>query len=391
MKFRPTEPGAYISAALHGALLLGVLVSFSDTRKFEDAAEAIPVDMITESQFNEVVKGLRGAPPELAKPVVDRVAEVEESKPQPVLQEAKVDIAAPPPPMREPDPAPPEPPQAAAPPEPAPPVPPPPPRPPEPKVEPPPKPEPPKPEPPKPVAAEAITAPTPPPRPRDIAKVEPPKVEPPKVAPPKPAPPKPEIAKPAPPKVEPKVPPKPALDRAQITALLAKQKKEDEAKKPAKPPSGREATEQRKFDPNSIAKLLSKEEPGQRASTGRAVNQTASLGSPTASGQRMSPSLWGQLDGYMIDQYKRCWSYMSLGPTARFIPQIEVSFTSAGVLAREPRLRNQPSDPNLRALADSAMRAVKQCNPLRIPAQFLPYYNEWKDRILRFDPEEMSG
>ncbi|MDP2357395.1 MAG: cell envelope biogenesis protein TolA [Beijerinckiaceae bacterium] len=378
MKFRPTEPGVYISAALHGALLLTALVSFSDSRKFEDAAEAIPVDMITESQFNEVVKGLREAPPaETPKPVVDRVAEVEESKPQPVVQEVKVDVPAPPPPMREPDPAPPEPPQAAAPPEPAPPVPTPPPRPPEPKVEVSAKPEPPKPEPPKPVTAEAVLPPTPPPRPRELAKIEPPKVAPPKPTPPKPEP--------------PKVPPKPALDRAQITALLDKQRKEDEAKKPPRPPSGREATEQRKFDPNSIAKLLSKEEPGQRASTGRALNQTASLGNPTASGQRMSPSLWGQLDGYMIDQYKRCWSYMSLGPTARFIPQIEVSFTSAGVLAREPRLRNQPSDPNLRALADSAMRAVKQCNPLRIPAQFLPYYNEWKDRILRFDPDEMSG
>ena len=375
MKFRPTEPGVYISAALHGALLLGALVSFSDTRKFEDAAEAIPVDMITESQFNEVVKGVRQAPPaEAPKPIVDRVAEVENSKPLPVVQEAKVDVPAPPPPMREPDPTPPQPPQAAAQPEPAPPVPTPPPRPPEPRVveapaKPEPRPpEPAKPEPPKPVAAEAVLPPKPPPRPRELAKVEPPK----------PAPVKPE-------------PPKPALDRAQIAVLLDKQKKEEEAKKPAKPPSGREATEQRKFDPNSIAKLLSKEEPGQRASTGRTPNQTAALGNPTASGQRMSPSLWGQLDGYMIDQYKRCWSYMSLGPTARFVPQIEVSFTSAGLLAREPRLRNAPSDPNLRALADSAMRAVKQCNPLRIPPQFLPYYNEWKDRILRFDPDEMSG
>ncbi|MFN3891600.1 MAG: cell envelope biogenesis protein TolA [Beijerinckiaceae bacterium] len=363
MKFRPTEPGLYVSAALHGALLLAALVSFSESRKFNDAEEAIPVDMITESQFNEVVKGVRNAPvAETPKPVVDRVAEVEETKPTPVVKEAKVDIAAPPPPQREPDPAPPEPPQAAAPPEPAPPVPKPPPRPPEPpKAEPPPKPEPPKPQ-----AAEAIDPPKPPPRPRDLPKVESPKPEP------------------------PKTPPKPALDRAQIAALLEKQKKEDAAKKP-KPPSGQEHTEQRRFDPNSIAKLLSREEPGQRASTGRTANQTASIGNPNATGQRMSPSMWGQLDGYMIEQYKRCWNYISLGPAARYIPQIEVSFTQTGGLRAEPRLRNQPSDPNLRALADSAMRAVKQCNPLRIPERFLPYYNEWKDRILRFDPDEMAG
>ena len=273
--------------------------------------------------------------------------------------------------MREPEPpTPPEPPQqVAAPPEPPPPAPVPPPRPPDPpKVEPPPKPEPPKPQ-----AAEAIDPPKPPPRPRDLPKVEPPR---------------PEIAKPEPPKPQ----QKPQLDRQQIAALLEKQKKEEAAKKPPpKPPSGREPDQQRKFDPNSIAQLLSKEEAGQRASTGRTQNQTPALGAPNATGQRMSPSLWGQLDGYMIEQYKRCWSYISLGPTARYIPQIEVSFSANGGLAREPRLRNQPSDPALRALADSAMRAVKQCNPLRIPAQFQPYYNEWKDRILRFDPDEMSG
>lgn len=374
MKLRPSEPGLYVSAALHGALLLGALISFSDTRKFSDAAEALPVDMITDSQFNEVLKGVRDAPlAEEPKPIVDRVAEIEESKPQPVVNEAKVDIAAPPPPMREPEPptpaeaSPPEPPQAATPPPPAP-EPPPRPEPPKAELKPEPKP-PPKPEPPRQQAAEAINPPkpppSPPPRPRNLPKPQPtPKPEPVKA--------------------------KPQLDRTQIAALLAKQKKEEEAKQPSKP-SGREQTEQRRFDPNSIAKLLSKEEPGQRASTGRTQNQAASLGNPNATGQRMSPSLWGQLDGYMIDQYKRCWNYISLGPTARYIPQIEVSFTQNGGLAREPRLRNHPSDPSLRALADSAIRAVKQCDPLRIPERFHPYYNEWKDRILRFDPDEMSG
>lgn len=364
MKLRPSEPGLYISAALHGALLLAALISFSDTKKFTDGAEAIPVDMITESQFNEVTKGAREAPlAEAPKPVVDRVAEVEESKPQPVTRETKVDVPAPPPPQREPDPTPPEPPPRVAQPEPPPPAPTPPPRPPEPpKAEPPPKPEPPKPQ-----SAEAIEPPKPPPRPRDLPKVEPPKPEPPKPQ------------------------PKPQLDRAQIAALLEKQKKEEEAKKPPRPPAGREPTEQRRFDPNSISQLLSKEEAGQRASTGRTQNQTPSMGNPNATGQKMSPSMLGQLDGLMIEQYKRCWNYLPLGPTSRYVPLIEVSYRTDGSLAREPRLRNPPNDPNLRALADSAMRAVKQCNPLRIPAVFIPYFDEWKNRLLRFDPDEMSG
>jgi colicin import membrane protein len=73
------------------------------------------------------------------------------------------------------------------------------------------------------------------------------------------------------------------------------------------------------------------------------------------------------------------------------VPTAKRSSPANGALAREPRLRNPPSDPSLMPLAESALRAVKTCNPLRVPAQFQPYYNEWKDRILRFDPEEMMG
>ena len=73
------------------------------------------------------------------------------------------------------------------------------------------------------------------------------------------------------------------------------------------------------------------------------------------------------------------------------MPQLEVNYLANGALAREPKLRNPPTDPSLMPLAESALRAVKTCNPLRVPAQFQPYYNEWKDRILRFDPEEMMG
>ncbi len=372
MKLRSSEPGLLISAVAHATLLAAALVSFSsEPRKFTDGAEAIPVDMITESQFNEVVKGVREAKlVESPKPVVDRVAEPQDNKPQPVIRESKVDIAAPPPPEQlEPEPPTPTPPAPPAPaprpepptaaPEPPKPVTPPPPPPAPPRPE--PKPEPPKPQ------AEAIDPPKPPPRPRDPPKPEPPKPEPP------------------PP------PQRPQMRPDQIASLLEQKKREEQARPPARPPSGREQEPQRRFDPNSISQLLSKEEPGQRASTGQAVNQTPSLGNPNATGQRMSPSLWGQLDGYLIEQYKRCWSYIALGPAARYVPQIEVAYNANGSLAREPRLRNPPSDPNLRALADSAMRAVRQCNPLRVPPQFQPYYNEWKERILRFDPDEMSG
>jgi colicin import membrane protein len=53
-------------------------------------------------------------------------------------------------------------------------------------------------------------------------------------------------------------------------------------------------------------------------------------------------------------------------------------------------LVNPPSDPSKRSLAESAMRAVRRCNPLHIPSLYQPFYEEWKGRIVRFDPDEMS-
>ena len=140
-----------------------------------------------------------------------------------------------------------------------------------------------------------------------------------------------------------------------------------------------------------MSQLLSKEAPQQKASTGRELSRVASLGSPTASAAKMSPSLWGQLDGLMREQYKQCWSYLGLNGGDQYIPEIKVEFTPDGALAAQPTLRNPPSDPGLRSLADSALRAVQRCNPLKIPPQYAPYYDQWKSRILRFDPEEMAG
>ena len=62
-----------------------------------------------------------------------------------------------------------------------------------------------------------------------------------------------------------------------------------------------------------------------------------------------------------------------------------------GSLIGQPSLLNPPSDPNLKSLADSAIRAVNRCNPLEIPERFRPYYDQgYRQRVVRFDPKEMS-
>ena len=62
---------------------------------------------------------------------------------------------------------------------------------------------------------------------------------------------------------------------------------------------------------------------------------------------------------------------------------------SAGSLAAEPVLRNPTSDPALTSLAAAAMNAVRECNPMKIPSQFAPYFDQWKSRTVEFRPDEM--
>jgi hypothetical protein len=409
------EPGLIVSGAVHAALLAATLVAFSDDAKFADAQESVPVEVVTDQQFNQIMKGEQSAKAPQPRPRVDREAEKAEQKPTPPLAEARKDTPAPPPPLKRiPDPGeadtpePPTPPErvAALPPSESPPLPPVRPVAPEPPPPAPPRVEAPRPPPTPPARAEDKPEPDeaepiakPPPRPKLEAKPkEEPKPEPP--APPvKPRPPEPPKAE-----AKPKDPPKPKFD--EVAKLLDQKKREDDARaaraaekaraaeqaKAAaqRPRSGEESEEKpSRFDPSAIARALSRETPQRAASTGRERSATPSQGAPTASAARMSPSMWGQLDGLLQEQYKRCWSYFGTGG-ARYIPQVRVSYSADGALIGGPSLVNPPSDPNLQSLAESALRAVRRCNPLRIPAQFQPYHQQWKSRIVRFDPEDMG-
>lgn len=61
MKPSRSEPGLVVSAAVHAGLLLATLIAFSDTKKFDDAQETVPVDIVTDAQLNQVMKGEKTA------------------------------------------------------------------------------------------------------------------------------------------------------------------------------------------------------------------------------------------------------------------------------------------------------------------------------------------
>ena len=378
MRLSVSEPGVVVSGAVHVTALALLLFAFSESRPLPDVHEAVPVETISTSDFQEVMRGEKDVKDivDKAPPRAEKVAPTVETKPDSPKPVAQKDVSAPPPPAP-PDPTPPE--------------------------EPPPVPQPPI----RPVAAEVPlppdvplpATPTPPPAPlppqRVVADAE-------AIAPPTP-PPKPQPAKPQPPKQveqkpvprpEPKPPVKPHPEKPkldQVPKLLEQLPDQPARKAVAHARPAPEQTDQHQFDPTDISRLLSKEAPAQTASTGKQISHTKVAGSETGASQKMAASLWDQLDGLLEDQYKQCWSYLGLDGNSKYVPQIKVLFSEDGALIGEPVLINRPSDPSMQSLADSALRAVRRCNPLKIPSQYAPYYDQWRGRVLRFDPADMAG
>jgi len=371
LKFDRSEPGVWVSGAVHATLLTGLLIGFASS-KFPEADEGIPVEVITDSQFSEITRGETNAkqPHPDPKPRAERVAEVREERDP---GEAKRDVPTPPTRPAEMKVAE-QPVEAAAPSPPLPPV----------------RPEPPKPEP---QRTEPVKVPEPP---------APPKRE--------------ELAKLAEQqeaelRAQAETEARAKAEAAKAKAVAeAKAKAEAEAKAKAEAEQRKKAAEARakaeaeakaqkdaelasKFDPNGIARLLASKEPAQSSgSAGREVQRTAALGTATGTSQRLSPSLRDALMGLLRDQLHRCWQppIGAQGTDKPPVPSVRVSLNQDGSLAREPAVVNTSGDPLFRTVADSATRATKRCSPLRIPAQFQPYYEDWKNLVVNFDPRDLT-
>ncbi|MGO9026480.1 MAG: cell envelope biogenesis protein TolA [Beijerinckiaceae bacterium] len=343
--FISEKPGLVVSSTAHVAMLAATILSFSRTPKFEDAQETIPVEMVSTQDFNAIMRGEKTAKTVQPTQKAEKIADIAEIKPQPALAAAKKDVPTPPPPLkREADPGDAD-----------------------------------KPEPPKPL--EQVAAP--PPRPQPVTPPQPPVLD-------KPPPVDAEAVEPPKPKEEAKKP-DPRLKLDEVAKLLESDKHKDVERPMAKPKSGEESTDPpRKLNLADISKLLSREAPERKASTNHTLAQTASLGSPTSNAPKMSPSLMAQMEGWFQDHFQACWTTPISEPSGpKYVPMVHVPLNLDGSLAAEPVLVNPPSDPAWRALAESAVRAVRKCNPLPIPERFKPYYEEWRGRTVRFTVETL--
>jgi colicin import membrane protein len=430
--FSRQEPGVAVSAFGHVAVLVAGLVAVgASPPPFKDAEEAIAVEVVDPSALNEIMKGERSAPAvqEAPKPRAERQSEVVEQRdpgeakrdaPTPPTRPAELATAerdeVAPPPAPPPRPAPPR--QARAEPEPS------------------------------PATAEPkpAEAPKPDPRPREAAKPEPkPELRRDQLAAlseqaelqaqrekaaeearaaakaraeaearakaqaEAAARARAEAAAKAKAEADAKAAAEAqAAERAQAeakekaeadararaeAAAKAKAAADARAKAAAEAKARRDAQLAAQFNPSDISRLLASKEPAaSTGSSGREVNRVASLGTQSGSAQRMNPNMRSQLIGIIKEQLERCWNVpVALqGAQRPPVPSIRVALKQDGTLAGAPSVANPSADPLFRVAADSALTATRRCTPLRIPAQFAPFYNDWRDVVVNFDARDVS-
>ncbi len=140
------------------------------------------------------------------------------------------------------------------------------------------------------------------------------------------------------------------------------------------------------FDPNQIAALIdkSKEETAETLKKSNKLTQSSAKTS-FATGLTLSQedALKAQIFG--------CWSLpLGLPYQENLLVRIKLRLKKDGTVLRSEILdharMNKPGQGFYKVLAESALRAIRICQPLRVPPTG---YEKWKDLQLNFDANEM--
>ena len=140
------------------------------------------------------------------------------------------------------------------------------------------------------------------------------------------------------------------------------------------------------FDPDSIAALIDKSKEEQAETTKKLDKVTQSQDSSmNLSGLTLSEedALKAQIFG--------CWSIpLGLPYSENLLVRIKLKLKPDGSVIKTEILdharMNKPGQAFYKVLAESALRAIKLCQPLRVPTTG---YERWKDLQLNFDAREM--
>jgi outer membrane biosynthesis protein TonB len=194
---------------------------------------------------------------------------------------------------------------------------------------------------------------------------------------------------------EPKPKPKPEAKKAETPKEPApkpeakkpedKPAKEKKAETPPKKPAP--AKPKRDFNTDRIAALLNK------------IPDAADEAAPVLPSEEPAPKkVRGQSNGTEmamsvneIDALRariaQCWSPPPGGLGAeQIVVKLRMRLNEDGTLVGYPTVANSGGSPFFQAAADSAVRAVYQCQPYTLPSD---KYALWRDMILNFDPSDM--
>ena len=142
------------------------------------------------------------------------------------------------------------------------------------------------------------------------------------------------------------------------------------------------------FDPTDIAALIdkSKEEIGETTKKTNKITQSQDM-NMEFSGLTLSEedALKAQIFG--------CWSIpLGLPYNENLLVRIKLKLKPDGSVIKTEVLdharKNKPGESFYKVLAESALRAIQLCQPLRVPTKG---YERWKDLQLNFDAREMLG
>ena len=318
MKVKDVDKTLVASVALHVLVLGWAMVSVSTKALEVPPEDSVPVDVISPDQLAKVMAGTKTGKKENPKPLAEKVAEAKpiDDAVGKITEKAPVVTETAPPPQ--------------------------------PKVE--EKPVEKKPDPPKAVEN----------KPKEEPKPVEKKPDPPKAADNTPTEKKPEPVKPDP-----------------IAETIKKEEKKPPPPKPvqaaAKPPEQQKRIVERHFDQSQIAALLDKRDPTRQAVTGDTLNSNAALGLAKGTAADNSAT-WGAM---FKQQVARCWK-KPYGAIESQKPEVifAIRLKRDGSLEGMPVPIGTPATPYLRVYQESALRAIIECQPYKLPAAL---FDEWKN------------
>jgi colicin import membrane protein len=182
--------------------------------------------------------------------------------------------------------------------------------------------------------------------------------------------------------------PKPEAKKPEVKKI------EEKPKKPAKPKQAQAAKKKpapkpdakRDFNTDRIAALLNKipdatDEPAPVLPS----DETPAKVRGQSTGTEMTMSV-NEIDALRA-RIAQCWSPPPGGLGAdQIVVKLRLKLNEDGTLVGYPTIANRGASPFFQAAADSAVRAVYQCQPYTLPSE---KYALWRDMILNFDPSEM--